>query len=182
MRILIPIECALSICVALLAGCNSAATVTPTQGLGLAPNVTRAVRTVARGFAELHRHKNSENLTSTSGSHGGSGCTITISASGNVAGTYPGTFTGNVLFSACEHHPGFWGSFVITSGANKITGWFAGAAQGTCGRGGCGDGGNLTYKATLEPGGKTFSGKGSGRLGLGPQKGNVYMDLTLLSL
>jgi hypothetical protein len=73
--------------------------------------------------------------------------------------------------------PGFGGSFAITSGANTITGSFSGAAQGDCGRGGCGDGGKLTYTATLEPYGKTFSGNGYGSLRLFPKTASMYLVL-----
>lgn len=168
MRSLMPSYYALGICVALLAGCTSAANVAPAQGGGLVPNWNGATRAVAHGFTELHRSKKSEKLTSTSGSNGGLGCIISILVGGKAAGTYTGTFTGNGEFSPCPRHPGFGGGFAITSGTNKITGSFFGAGQGGCGRVGCNDGGKLTYKATLEPGGKTFSGKGNGAWAIVP--------------
>lgn len=48
---------ALSACVAvaILAGCNSTANVTPAQGTGLAPNGTGVVQSVAPGFTDLRR-------------------------------------------------------------------------------------------------------------------------------
>lgn len=77
--------CALSICAAIvmLAGCNTAANLTPTQSAGLAPNVTPAVRTVAHGFTELHRcrlqcRNQIETLTSTTGSGGITSCGVPL--------------------------------------------------------------------------------------------------------
>jgi hypothetical protein len=166
--------------VALLAGCNGATNVTPTQSAEFAPNVTRGVITVAHGVTELHRGKNSEHLKSSSGSGGRSGCLEIVNASGKAGGAYPGTFTGFAGFNVCPTGgAGFSGSFTITSGANTITGSFSGAGKGGCGRGGCGDKGNLTYKATLEPSGKTFSGRGAGAFGYHLPGG---MELTLRSM
>jgi hypothetical protein len=168
--------------VALLAGCNGATNVTPTQSAEFAPNVTRGVITVAHGFTELQGGKNKEHLKSSNGTSGRSGCIEIVNASGKAAGAYPGTFTGFAGFNVCPTGPGgFSGSFTITSGANTITGSFSGAGKGNCGRGGCGDEGNLTYKATLEPSGKTFSGRGAGAFGYG-RPSSAGMDLTLHSM
>ena len=87
--------------VALLAGCNGATNVTPTQSAEFAPNVTRGVITVAHGVTELHRGKNSEHLKSSSGSGGRSGCLEIVNASGKAGGAYPGTFTGFAGFNVC---------------------------------------------------------------------------------
>lgn len=183
---------ALSACVAvaILAGCNSTASVTPAQGTGLAPNGTGVVQSVAPGFTDLRRCRSGcrrkiEGLTSTSGSaRSGSTCFIEISASGNTVGPYRGTFTGGGGFWIsnwpCNKRYGFGGNFVITSGANTISGSYSGSGIGGCGRAGCGAGGNLTYKATIEPGGKTFSGKGYGSLRDAPW--GASMALTLRSM
>jgi hypothetical protein len=192
MRISTSTQHALSVCVAvaMLAGCNGTANVTPAQGAGLAPNGTRAVQSVALGFTGLRRcqsgcRKKIERLTSTSGSgRSGSTCFIEIGASGKAIGPYPGTFTGGGGFYVsnwpCNKRYGFGGSFVITSGANTITGSFSGPGIGGCGRAGCGAGGNLTYNATVEPGGKTFSGKGYGSLR--DYRGEASMALILRSM
>jgi hypothetical protein len=167
--------------VALLAGCNSGAgNDTPSQGGRLGPDSNGATRTVAHGFTELQRCKNCEKLTSTSGSGNVVGCSANVIVSGQAVGAYPGTFTGGGQFGLCNSGPLFGGSFAITSGANKITGSFFGEGQGSCGRGGCFDGGKLTYKATLEPGGKTFSGNGSGEIVVRGTAGS--MELTLHSM
>jgi hypothetical protein len=158
---------ALTMCAAIaaLAGCGGASNVAPTQESGQVPNLTQAVRTVAPGVTELRHHKKTEEqLKSTSGSSGGASCYESVSVSGEAWGPYRGTFTGSGHYGICRSDPFFWGSFVITSGANTITGSFSGPGQGECGRGGCSDGGKMTYTATVEPGGKAFSGRGNAEM------------------
>ena len=168
---------ALLIASVLFAGCSSATNVTPSQGGALGPNSNWAAPGLAHRVTEPNIITNREVLTSTSGSGGGGGCAAGVTVSGKARGPYHGTFTGSAGFGTCENDPGFSGEFVITSGANTITGSFSGMGQGSCGRGGCGNGGKMTYTATLEPGGKTFSGKG--HAGMSVFDGAGRMDLYL---
>ena len=155
-----PNAVALFVASVFFASCNSATNVTPSQGAGLRPNSNWAAPGVAHRVTEPNIITDREKLISTSGSGGGGGCGgASVTVSGKARGPYHGTFTGGAQFGTCGVSP-FFGSFVITSGANTITGSFSGMGQGSCGRGGCGNGGKMTYTATLEPGGKTFSGKG----------------------
>ena len=144
----------------LLASCSSAGNVTPsqavpTQGSGLAPNGTPVLG------------NSLEILASTSASSGGSGCTVTVTASGNAQGPYRGTFTSFGRFNAC-YAPAtvlpaaYSGNFTISSGSYMIAGSFSGTGKGGCNAQSCGDGGKLTYDAVREPGGKAFSGSGTG--------------------
>ena len=70
--------------------------------------------------------------------------------------------------------------FTITSGSNTISGTFDSdrGVTGGCSRGGgaCGAG-PLTYSATLEPGGKILSGKGSGVLDSDNDPGTMSLKL-----
>jgi hypothetical protein len=169
--------------VAMLAGCNNAATVL-TRGSDVAPDVTAAASSVAHRVTDLHDRKNREELRSTGGGGGGS-CPFSIGVSGDAAGAFPGTFTGDGSFHVkgglCTG--GFGGSFTITSGTNTISGLFSGKGRSGCNRQACYQKGELTYSATLEPGGKIFAGAGHGELYLSHGRGGAaFMKLTLDSM
>ena len=155
--------------IALLAGCNSSS------------DPPQSIPAVARGFTTSHDGKNREELVSTSGTGhvhfcGMQICAFDVTVSGNAHGVYPGTFTGGGSFAGGH----FVGGFTITSGTNTITGSFDGKGYGGCRGSWCHVGGNVTYKATLEPGGKTFSGAGSASMTVFPNH-MATMDVSLKS-
>jgi hypothetical protein len=183
---------ALSICVAvvMLVGCNSATNVTPPQGNGALLNPGRELHAIPYGLGALKPHRY-ERLNG-SGFANGSCSSIGVGyAKGSARGPYRGTFTGagKAYGNWCgrRQQGSFSGIFTITSGSNTISGTFDGDIKhGGCsrvprGRGGyeCGVEGPLTYSATVEPGGKTLSGKGSGFLYGNEDYSDGGMRLTL---
>jgi hypothetical protein len=186
-RIPISAQCALITCLAvvILAGCSGVANVSPAQGNGLSPNSSRSLRAIAYESKPLKYHRHTESLSG-NGTGQGSCSVINVDVQGKARGPDPGTFTGNgqAFGHWClgSHQISFVGTFDITSGTNTISGSFSSVypAMGGCGgrQGGCSVGGKLTYTATIEPGGKTFSGQGMGGLSTS-RGGNGAMNLTM---
>jgi hypothetical protein len=182
---------ALGICaaIAMLAGCNSAANVTPPQGNGVSLNSSQALHTIPYGLGALKPHHPHHNERLNGSITGFASCSyMNITVNGKAGGPYPGTFTGGVIASGnwCgAYGSSFSGIFTITSGSKTISGTFDGRIkQGGCNRtrgGGtaCYGAGPLTYAATVEPGGKTLSGRGIGVLSSDEEHGVASMYLFL---
>jgi hypothetical protein len=186
-RIPLSAQHALTTCVAVvvLAGCSGATNVTPAPGNGLSSNSSRSLRATAYGSKPLKHEKHMEGLSG-NGTGQGSCSVVNVNVQGKAKGPYPGTFTGNGLafghWCVGSHQIRFGGTFNVTSGTNAISGSFSSVypAIGDCGgrQGGCSVGGKLTYTATIEPGGKTFSGQGQGGLSTS-RDGNGTMNLIM---
>jgi len=163
---------ALSVCAAVvfLAGCSSAANVTPMRGNAFAQSANQADRSIDSGFADVRHHPKQEDLNGngTGGNpcvdHGRAGGVEIKNASGKARGPYPGTFTGSAGFHVICEGSGkteISGGFAITSGPHSITGTFTGVGTYFCGTHQCSASSNtLAYGASID--GDPVSGSASG--------------------
>jgi hypothetical protein len=173
-------RCALGIYVAIavLAGCGGS----QSSALSAAPQIAAPQSAAASSMlraAPLHRRSEKiDGKTTQSGPcYGGHGVgPFTVSGKGDATGPYRGTFTGSATFVVeCAYssgHTQVMGQFVISSGANTISGSFSGDGTFGCDRrqnNKCeAQGNDFAYIATLVRGGKmrkSFSGNGPGLFG-----------------
>jgi hypothetical protein len=196
MRILTSVQYTLSACAAfaILAGCNSsAASVTPTEGLG-SPQTKLVVLPISGSSVqrapvgkEVVNGSNGGSKIPTCSPSGRGGGEVSVSESGNATGRYPGTFTDSAGFIArcVDQGVSVNGTFAVTSGANTISGSFSGNGTGGCGDHPWGEtcgffSNNLAYTASLSRGGKVRKQlSGTAAVSIGILNSSNHMNVTL---